>query len=86
MTRIKNIPNELAARITPSVHWVEPLAALAIPGVVNKDEIWGELTTRGILLDRLRLVESCSDTPSEIPLENIDYIRNLVLEIPELVH
>lgn len=65
---------------------IEPLAALAIPGVVNKDEIWGELTTRGILLDRLRLVESCSDTPSEIPLENIDYIRKLVLEISELVH
>ena len=65
---------------------IEPLAALAIPGVVNKDEQWSEITTRGILLDRLRLVESCSDIPSSSIVENLDYLRKLVAEITELVH
>jgi hypothetical protein len=65
---------------------IEPLVALAIPGVVNKDEIWSELATRGILLDRLRLVESCSDAPPQTEYVNIDYLRKLVDEISELVH
>ena len=65
---------------------IEPLVALAIPGVVNKDEIWSELATRGILLDRLRLVESCSDTPPQTAYDNIDYLRKLVDEMSELVH
>lgn len=65
---------------------IEPLVALAVPGVVNKDEIWSELTTRGILLDRLRLVETSSDIPSQIEYENFDYLRQLVDEITELVH
>ena len=65
---------------------IEPLVALAVPGVVNKEEIWSELTTRGILLDRLRLVETSSDTPSQIEYENFDYLRQLVDEITELVH
>ena len=65
---------------------IEPLAALAVPGVVTKDEIWSEITTRGILLDRLRIVESCGDKPSDLPLDNADYLRKLVIEISDLVH
>lgn len=65
---------------------IEPLAALAIPGVVNKDEQWSEVTTRGILLDRLRLVESCGDIPPAPLVENSDYLQKLVAEITELVH
>jgi hypothetical protein len=65
---------------------IEPLVALAVPGVVNKDEYWGEITTRGILLDRLRLVESCHDKVGQVPLENSDYLHKLVAEISELVH
>jgi hypothetical protein len=65
---------------------IEPLAALAIPGVVNKDEQWSEITTRGILLDRLRLVESCGDIPPSSLIENSDYLQKLVAEITELVH
>lgn len=65
---------------------IEPLVALAVPGVVNKDEYWSEITTRGILLDRLRLVESCHDAVGELPLENADYIHKLVAEISDLVH
>lgn len=65
---------------------IEPLVALAIPGVVNKDDQWREITTRGILLDRLRLVESCADIPHARQVENFDYLRRLVAEITELVH
>lgn len=65
---------------------IEPLVALAVPGVVNKDEYWSEITTRGILLDRLRLVESCHDAVGELPLENADYVHKLVAEISDLVH
>lgn len=65
---------------------IEPLVALAVPGIVTRDEIWSEITTRGILLDRTRLVESCSDTPATTDLENIAYLRSLVWELEELVH
>jgi hypothetical protein len=65
---------------------IEPLVALAVPGMVTKDDVWSEITTRGILLDRTRLVESCLDTPSTEKLENLSYLVNMVNEIEELVH
>jgi hypothetical protein len=64
---------------------IEPLVALAVPGVVTKDEIWSEITTRGILLDRLRLVQS-SDNSLNKKVENLDYLTRLVKEMAELVH
>lgn len=65
---------------------IEPLVALAIPGVVTKEEQWREITTRGILLDRLRLVEACADTPKADQLENFEYLGRVVSEIAEFVH
>ena len=65
---------------------IEPLVALAIPGTVSRDEVWSEITTRGILLDRIRLVEICNDIPGESGSTNIDYLLKLVKEIEELVH
>ena len=65
---------------------LEPLVALAIPGVVTKDEVWSEITTRGILLDRLRLVESCGDEVDIAKKENVDYLGRLVKEMTDLVH
>jgi hypothetical protein len=64
---------------------IEPLVALAVPGVVTKDEIWSEITTRGILLDRLRLVQS-SDNSLNKKVENLDYLTRLVKEMADLVH
>ena len=64
---------------------IEPLVALAIPGVVTKEEIWSEITTRGILLDRLRLVQS-SDNNLIRKVENLDYLSRLVKEMGDLVH
>ena len=65
---------------------IEPLVALAVPGVVTKDEIWSEITTRGILLDRLRLVDTCGDKIDNNNIENFDYLRRLVKEMADLVH
>lgn len=65
---------------------IEPLVALAIPGAITKEDIWNEITTRGILLDRIRLVEASKANSSSQELENIDYLVNLVNEISELVH
>lgn len=65
---------------------LEPLVALAIPGVVTKDEVWSEITTRGILLDRLRLIESCGDVVNSTKIENFDYLVRLVKEMADLVH
>ena len=64
---------------------IEPLVALAVPGVVTKDEIWSEITTRGILLDRLRLVQS-SDNSLNKKVENLEYLTRLVKEMADLVH
>ena len=65
---------------------IEPLVALAVPGAVTKDEVWSEITTRGILLDRLRLVDACGDIKDTKHVENFDYLRRLVKEMAELVH
>jgi hypothetical protein len=64
---------------------IEPLVALAVPGVVTKDEIWSEITTRGILLDRLRLVQSFDNSLNK-KVENLDYLTRLVKEMADLVH
>lgn len=35
---------------------LDPLVGLCVPEIVSKTEIWDEITTRGLLLDRIRLV------------------------------
>jgi hypothetical protein len=65
---------------------IEPLVALAIPGVATKEEIWSEITTRGILLDRLRLIESIDDNSNLTKIDNIDYLKRQVKELADLVH
>ena len=65
---------------------IEPLVALAIPGVVTRNEIWSEITTRGILLDRLRLVELDSSNSEYQEIEGIEYLEKLISEFAEHVH
>ena len=65
---------------------IEPLVALAIPGVVTKDEIWSEITTRGILLDRLRLVELGASATASAKVDNLNYLNNVVSEFAEHIH
>lgn len=65
---------------------IEPLVALAVPGVVTKDEIWREITTRGILLDRLRLVEAADSTSDSGGIENTGYLQKVVSEFSEHIH
>jgi len=65
---------------------LEPLVALAVPGVVTKEEVWGEITTRGILLDRLRLVELGQEASNTNSIEGVDYIEKCISELAEHIH
>lgn len=65
---------------------IEPLVALAVPGVVTKEEVWSEITTRGILLDRMRLTELASEISDFSDIENRDYLDRLVSEFAEHIH
>jgi hypothetical protein len=65
---------------------IEPLVALAVPGVVTKDEVWSEITTRGILLDRMRLTELAAEVHDFNDIENRDYLDKLVAEFAEHIH
>ena len=65
---------------------IEPLVALAVPGVVTKDEVWSEITTRGILLDRMRLTELAAEVYDFDDIENRDYLDKLVAEFAEHIH
>ena len=65
---------------------IEPLVALAVPGVVTKEEVWSEITTRGILLDRMRLTELAAEVHNFNDIENKDYLEKLVAEFAEHIH
>ena len=65
---------------------LEPLVALAVPGVVTKEEVWGEITTRGILLDRIRLVELGEESKDSTPVEGLEYLANCSAELAEHLH
>ena len=65
---------------------LEPLVALAVPGVVTKEEVWGEITTRGILLDRIRLVELGEESKDLTPVEGLEYLANCSAELAEHIH
>ena len=65
---------------------IEPLIAVAIPGVAYGDAVWDEVTTRGILLDRLRLVECAKDIPRSDEPENLLVLVEHVASIADSIH
>jgi len=65
---------------------IEPLVALAIPGIVDSDDIWNEITTRGILLDRIRLVEVADEQMSELDADSARYLRSVVEGYRRVLH
>lgn len=60
---------------------IEPLVALCIPGVVTKEEVWNEITTRGVLLDRLRLVEVCADSVENLDNDSSEYLNKIFQQV-----
>lgn len=48
---------------------LDPLVGLCVPDVVAKGEIWDEITTRGLLLDRMRLIGMQIAEPNLSPAE-----------------
>jgi hypothetical protein len=57
---------------------IEPLIALAVPNFVTKQEIWDEITARGILLDRGRLIELNSGNHLELANESKTYLTRVL--------
>lgn len=43
---------------------IDPVIALAIPGIVTDLQIWSEINTRGMLFDRMRLATLSTATPT----------------------
>lgn len=65
---------------------IEPLVALAIPGIVDSDDIWNEITTRGILLDRIRLAEVAGEHMGELDADSAQYLRSVVEGYRRVLH
>ena len=56
---------------------LDPMVGLCVPEVVVKSEVWDEITTRGILLDRMRLVGMQMEEPSLSPAEKA-FIKQVI--------
>ena len=64
---------------------INPLAALAVPFYISKGEDWEEISTRGILLDRGRLLEMMGDRALELPGPLESFLKRLKAELKTLV-
>lgn len=57
---------------------IDPLIAVAFPGTVVKDNIWDEITIRGLLLDRGRLIELSQGKEVTIPVEMLSIFKSMI--------
>ena len=51
---------------------------MAFPGTVVKDNIWDEITIRGLLLDRGRLIELSQGKEVAIPVEMLSIVKSMI--------
>jgi hypothetical protein len=58
---------------------IDPLASLAIPCYVPEQNKWDEIATRGMLLDRERLVK-LTEGPAPLSESHSRYLQNLLIE------
>ncbi|MFM1786427.1 MAG: hypothetical protein RL228_377 [Actinomycetota bacterium] len=64
---------------------INPLAALAVPFYISSSFDWDEISTRGILLDRGRLLEMIGDRSVALPGPLESFIKRLKDELRTLV-
>lgn len=64
---------------------VNPLAALAVPFNISNREDWEEISTRGILLDRGRLIEMLDGRDVTLSFQLDSFLKRLQLELKSLV-
>jgi hypothetical protein len=63
---------------------LDPMVGLCVPEVVVKSEIWDEVTTRGLLLDRIRLVTMQVEQPQLSPAEQA-FIKQVIAGYKEAI-
>lgn len=63
---------------------INPLAAIAVPMFVPSKNDWNEIATRGILLDRGRLISMSKLNVVELPLKFKNYVNRLRTDMSEL--
>ena len=59
---------------------IDPMDGLAVPAFVTEPRTWSEITTRGFLLDRRRLV-AMSDIQSRIEQTELAFFRQCISEL-----
>jgi hypothetical protein len=64
---------------------INPLAAIALPTFVTNKAEWDEIATRGIMLDRGRLVSMNAANTVEMPLKYKNYVALVRTHISELI-
>lgn len=64
---------------------INPLAALAVPFYISSGDDWEEISTRGILLDRGRLMEMIGERSVPLPGSLESFIKRLKSELKTLV-
>jgi hypothetical protein len=64
---------------------VNPLAALAVPFTISNRHDWEEISTRGILLDRGRLIEMLAGREVNLTPQLESFMKRLQLELKSLV-
>jgi hypothetical protein len=64
---------------------INPLAAIALPIFVSNKAEWDEIATRGIMLDRGRLVSMNATNTIELPLKYKNYVARVRKGVSELI-
>lgn len=64
---------------------INPLASLAVPFYISNQLEWQEITTRGILFDRGRLIEMFGSDKILLPSQSEAFLKRLKIELKGLV-
>ena len=62
---------------------IDPVVGLCVPNVVTNIEVWSEVTTRGLLFDRTRLVLMCEDTELGLSSTQVAFGTQLIEQFRE---
>lgn len=64
---------------------IDPIVGLCVPNAVSSTEIWDEVTTRGLLFDRMRLVAMASTSESELANTEEAFLKQLLNQFHETI-
>jgi len=64
---------------------IDPIVGLCVPHVVSDNKIWSEVTTRGLLFDRIRLLSMVAENASVLPATEEAYVQHLLSQLLDQV-